>query len=380
MASLGLAALLALLLLVPPIPGESPGRNAASRTRSGAAQLTIRRRGSRLFAVLRLRTGPETEARLKLSLFGQRPYPGARWRAIRRWRLARTLAADGRHELRLQASGAQRTCRRLAACRLRATASIGTAERQLVRLQTRRAVATGLWDPAVAAGRRYARGRLGDVSFAVVDLRSRLRSFEGSRTAPAASTIKAMLLATYLRQRSVRDRPLREDERALLEPMIRVSDNAAAIQVAALVGGDRVERLARAARMRDFHWVGEVGWLGGQSQISARDQARFLHRYDRYVPPRHRRFARRLLGSIVSWQRWGIGSERPAGWQLFFKGGWGINDDGVGTVNHQVAFLERGRCRIALAILTEHNPSTSYGAETLRGIAGRLLHGIGAAP
>lgn len=238
---------------------------------------------------------------------------------------------------------------------------------------------TGFWEPDLDAARRYARHRPGDVSFAIVDLHSRLRGFHKARTAPAASTIKAMLLAAYLRQRSVRNRPLRGDEKALLEPMIRISDNAAGIQVAATVS-ERVRRLARAARMRDFHWEWEPGWLGGQSQISARDQARFFFRYPRYLPKRHRRFARRLLGSIVSWQRWGIATARPPGWRLFFKGGWGISDDGIGTVNHQVAFLERGHCRIALAILTEHNPSAADGIETLRGVSKRLLRGIRRAP
>ena len=238
---------------------------------------------------------------------------------------------------------------------------------------------TGFWEPGVEAARRYARHRPGDVSFAIVDLRSRLRGYRQAHTAPAASTIKAMLLAAYLRQPSVRRRPLRSEDRALLEPMIRASDNAAAIQVAAIVG-ERVERLAWAARMRDFEWVWEPGWLGGQSQISARDQARFLRRYPRYLPKRHRRFARRLLASIVPWQRWGIAAARPRGWRLYFKGGWGIADDGIGTVNHQVAFLERGGCRISLAILTEHNPSTATGAETQRGIAKRLLRGISRAP
>lgn len=235
------------------------------------------------------------------------------------------------------------------------------------------------WKPPVAAARRYARSRLGDVSFAIGGRRTRLRSFHGGRTAPAASTIKAMLLAAYLRQPGVRNRRLREDERALLEPMIRVSDNAAGISVAAIVD-NRVERLARAAGMRDFEWVYEPGWLGGLSQISARDQARFMRRYERYVPGRHRRFARHLLRSVVSWQRWGIASVKPRRWRLYFKGGWGIADDGVGLVNHQIGFIERGRCRLSLAILTEHNPSTAYGAETLRGVAARLLHGIGAAP
>jgi Beta-lactamase enzyme family len=238
---------------------------------------------------------------------------------------------------------------------------------------------TGFWEPDVKAARRYARHRPGDVSFAIVGRHSRLRGFDKTRTAPAASTIKAMLLAAYLRRPSVRRRPLRAEDRALLEPMIRVSDNAAATRVAAIVGA-RVKRLARAAHMRDFRWIWAPGWLGGQSQISARDQARFFLHYPRYLPGRHRRFARHLLASIVPWQRWGVADVRPPGWRLYFKGGWGISDDGVGVVNHQVAFLERGVCRIALAILTEHNPSTATGAETLRGVAKRLLRGIESAP
>jgi Beta-lactamase enzyme family len=378
-APLGLAALLALLLLAPPIGGKPSGRTASSSP-GGGGRLAIRRQGAQLHAVFRLRARADTRAGLVVRLYAQRPHPDAGWRRIRRWLLIRTLPDARPYELRVTARGARATCRRYAACRLRATATSWLPGEPAVRLRAQRPVATGLWEPPIAAARRYARGRLGDVSFAVVDLRSRLRSFEGARTAPAASVIKAMLLVAYLRQRSVRSRALREDERALLEPMIRVSDNAAGIRVAALLGGDRVERLARAARMRDFDWVWAPGWLGGQSQISARDQARFFHRFDRYVPVRHRRFARRLLGSVVSWQRWGIGTAQPRGWRLYFKGGWGIEDDGIGTVNHQVAFLERGRCRLALAVLTEHDPSPGYGTETLEGVSRRLLHGVAAAP
>jgi hypothetical protein len=128
---------------------------------------------------------------------------------------------------------------------------------------------TGFWQPDLEAAQRYARHRPGDVSFAIVGLHSRLRGFRKARTAPAASTIKAMLLAAYLRQPSVRHRPLRAGDRALLEPMIHESDNAAATQVAAIAGA-RVRRLARAARMRDFQWVWEPGWLGGQSYPAGR--------------------------------------------------------------------------------------------------------------
>jgi hypothetical protein len=114
--------------------------------------------------------------------------------------------------------------------------------------------------------------------------------------------------------------------------------------------------------------------IWGNSRICAADQARFLLRLASYVPRRHRAFALRLLGSVARSQRWGLARERPPGWVLYFKGGWG---SGTGAVDHQVALLRRGRRRLALAILTTGSPSHAYAKETLRGVAARLLRGLG---
>ena len=59
-----------------------------------------------------------------------------------------------------------------------------------------------------------------------------------------------------------------------------------------------------------------------------------------------------------------------------FKGGWG---SGTGWVDHQVALLTRGDERVSVAILTYHDGTHAYGLATLRGIAERLLRGLGAA-
>ena len=71
--------------------------------------------------------------------------------------------------------------------------------------------------------------------------------------APSASVVKAMLLVAYLRRDGARERALWPAERALLGPMIRRSDSAAASQVCNVVGTGGLERLARRARMRRFH-------------------------------------------------------------------------------------------------------------------------------
>jgi hypothetical protein len=224
------------------------------------------------------------------------------------------------------------------------------------------------WHPDIAAARRYARARAGEVAFATIDQRGRFRGYRVRSTAPAASVFKVMLLASYLRMRS--HRRLTQDDRALLAPMIRRSDSVAATVVRDVVGVRRIGRLARVAGMRDFRY----NPIWGLSRTSPRDQGRFLYHLQHYIPRGHRAYARYLLSHVVRSQRWGIGRVVPRGWKLFLKGGWG---SGSGRVDHQVALLKRGRRRVALAIFTQFDPDHAYGKRTLRGVAARLLAGLG---
>jgi len=80
------------------------------------------------------------------------------------------------------------------------------------------------WRPDVAAARAWAAQRTGDVSFAV-RTEQRAWSWRATTSYRSASVVKAMLLVAYLRRADVRPRALRAGERALLDPMIRRSDN-----------------------------------------------------------------------------------------------------------------------------------------------------------
>jgi beta-lactamase family protein len=224
------------------------------------------------------------------------------------------------------------------------------------------------WHPHIRQAAAYAATRAGAISFGARTRRG-LRGVGLQRTVPSASVLKPMLLVAYLRRPTVRRRALTAGERALLGPMIRRSDNAAASHVCNIVGTGGLARLAGRVHMHRFHATRP--W--GLSRIDAADQTRFLLHVDRYVPKRHRRYALRLLGSIVPSQRWGIARVRPRGWALYFKGGWG---SGTGWADHQVALLRRGRRRLAIAILITSSPSHDYGKETLRGVAARLLRGL----
>lgn len=222
------------------------------------------------------------------------------------------------------------------------------------------------------AAAKYGRSREGDVSFALSGPGFEL-GYGAAETAPAASVVKVALLVAYLDDEDVRDRPLSEAEESYLRAMITTSDNSAAAVVSELVGDRAVSGLAARVGMEQFQY--QDAW--GLSRTSPADQVALMGQLDRLLPPRHRAFARRILGGVVSSQRWGVWPEAPKGWRLLSKGGWGITDGTrEGVVHHQVGRLERAGDSIDFALLTQDNPDDAYGRETLRGLAVRLFRGL----
>jgi hypothetical protein len=217
----------------------------------------------------------------------------------------------------------------------------------------------------IKAAQRFARSRQGVVAFAVLDQRGqRIRGLRRTTRFRSASVVKAMMLVSVLRRAG--RRRLTDTERARLRPMVTRSDNDTASAIYAEIGAHGLRRVARAAGMRKFSPASP--W--GVSQITAADQVRFFLRIDRLVPRAHRRYARKLLSSIVPGQRWGIAPvARRKRLKIFFKGGW------VPGITHQVALLQRRRDgkRIAVAVLTRNSPSMAYGEQTIEGVAARLL-------
>ena len=222
----------------------------------------------------------------------------------------------------------------------------------------------GAWPPEVSRAENYAGSRKGSVSFALIGPRKGFFSSRSATVVPAASVMKVMFLTAYLRH--ARGRALNDDDRALLRPMITRSANAPATTIANRLGPGPINALARDARMRHFTY--RRPW--GSSSVTAADQARFLYRFERFIPVRHERYARYLLSHVVESQRWGIGELRKPNWRFFFKGGWG---SGSGAVCHQVAFLERDGMRIAVAVMITNSPSHAYATDSLRGVFKRLL-------
>jgi beta-lactamase class A len=213
---------------------------------------------------------------------------------------------------------------------------------------------------------RYARKRGGQVSIAVVDTKGRLRQRDGSRSYASASVVKSMLLAAELQRLDRSSLPLDVGTQGLLKAMVTSSDNDAADAIYRRVGDTGLIDVAKAAGMRRF----TVAGYWGNAQVTAADMARLFSRLDRAVPRTHRRVALALLAAVVPGQRWGVPAAAK-GWTTHFKGGW--RTTGLGQLVHQAALLRRGDRSVALAILTDAQPSQAYGRGTIFGVTARLL-------
>ena len=237
-----------------------------------------------------------------------------------------------------------------------AVAGPGTAQRSQASVRELTSTA------GIRAAQRLARSRQGLVAFAVLDQQDRLRGLLRTQRFNSASVVKAMMMVAILRR--AEGRRLTDRERGLLHPMITRSDNDTASAIYGQIGDHGLTAVARVAGMRKF----TPSSVWGNSQITAADQVRFFIQIDKLVPPAHRRYARKLLSSIVGPQRWGVPPvAKSKGLKTFFKGGW------RSCCVHQVALLERGRSRVALAVLTQGAPSMEYSHQTIARIAKRVL-------
>jgi hypothetical protein len=220
----------------------------------------------------------------------------------------------------------------------------------------------------IARAKRVLASRAGYTSFAVMGSEGRMYGTNVHRRFVSASVVKAMLLVAYLKLVHDEHRALSSQDRSILGPMIQVSSNDAATQAWSRVGDPRLRALARHAGMTDF----SIHGFWTYAMISAADQARFFFEMDRLIPHRFRSYADYLLSHIAGYESWGIPAvARSHGWEVFFKGGW--RGTGRGQLVHQVARLEKGGERIAIAVMTDGDPSMSYGIQTIEAVTRKLV-------
>ncbi len=216
----------------------------------------------------------------------------------------------------------------------------------------------------IAAARDWISDRDGDVAFAVVDTNGKdAGGYREHRPFRLASLSKAIMLVASLRHDPAPD-PATE---ATLTKMITESDNGAAYAIYGQVGAEGMRKVAKAAGLQDYEQGS--GWV--DTRASAWDEARLFSQLETLVPAAGRGLARRLLSSVIPIQRWGIpAAAGPEGWTSYFKGGWLGMDNKLMV---EAAWLEKGKKKWALAVMSDENPSRAYGWDTQKGVTGLLL-------
>ncbi|MFB9358587.1 transglycosylase domain-containing protein [Actinoplanes nipponensis] len=192
--------------------------------------------------------------------------------------------------------------------------------------QVDRSKATGSWkqraDRLDKALDSYAAGA-GEFSVAVVDRRTGHRySYHGGRRQESASVIKVDLLAALLLRAQDSGRELTKAERRRVTKMIRASDNDAASQVYAAVGGadglrEAVERLGLSSTEPAASW--------GLTRTTANDRVKLLAALadpDSALDQDSREFALGLMASVNADQKWGVSAAALPGDRVALKNGW----------------------------------------------------------
>ena len=168
-------------------------------------------------------------------------------------------------------------------------------------------------------------------------------SYGEERAYPAASIVKVSILAALL----VEGRPLGARERELARAMIVRSDNDAATELWAAIGGAPGLDAAH-ARLGLTQTSAEPAW--GLTRTTARDQLTLLRAVFGGPYP----FIRSLMGQVAEGQDWGVSA---AGGEWALKNGWmPMRATGLWVV-HSVG---RAGGRL-IAVLSEGHPTKEAG-------------------
>lgn len=219
--------------------------------------------------------------------------------------------------------------------------------------------------------RSYPATRPSTVSVAVYDARSGATySYRGPAAYDTASIVKVQVLGTLLRQAAAQQRTLTAGERSLASLTIRNSDNDATTQLWNRVGGGA----AVAAFDRSLGLASTVpgpGGYWGLTTTTATDQLRLLRNMaygSTVLSSTDRAYVRSLMGSVVSWQRWGVSGGVPAGVTVELKNGW-LPRATHGWRVHSIGHVQGQGRDCVLAVLSQDDATMDVGVQTLQGVS-----------
>ncbi|MGW1723046.1 serine hydrolase [Streptomyces sp. NPDC002306] len=189
----------------------------------------------------------------------------------------------------------------------------------------------------------------------------------------SASVVKVTVLATLLWDAKKHNRYLTSTENSLATAMITKSDNAATSKLWKQLGLTKIKGFLSAAKMTQTKPGANGYW--GLTQITVTDEQKLLDLVtakNTVLSDSSRDYIQKLMGKVVSSQRWGTPYGVPSGVSVHVKNGW-LQRATQGWRVHSVGTFKGRGHDYTLTVLTHGNSTMNYGITTIQGVA-KVVH------
>ncbi|MFF9031370.1 serine hydrolase [Streptomyces iakyrus] len=189
----------------------------------------------------------------------------------------------------------------------------------------------------------------------------------------SASIVKVTVLATLLWDAKKTNRYLTDRENTLAKAMITKSDNAATTTLWKQLGMTKIKNFLAAAGMTQTKPGANGYW--GLTQITVTDEQKLLKLLtakNAVLSDNSRAYIIKLMGQVVSSQRWGTPYGVPSGVTVAVKNGW-LQRSTNGWRVHSVGAFKGGGHDYVMTVLSHGNSTMNYGITTIQAVA-KVIH------
>ncbi|MFG2900304.1 serine hydrolase [Streptomyces zaomyceticus] len=217
-------------------------------------------------------------------------------------------------------------------------------------------------------------GRAGTVAVGLRDRTTNTTCTLRATTAyDSASVVKVTVLATLLWDAKKTNRYLTARENTLATAMITKSDNTATTSLWNQLGVAKVKGFLAAAGMT--RTVPGSGGYWGLTQINVTDEQKLLSLItarNTVLSDGSRTYILKLMGQVVTSQKWGTPAGAPSSVSVHVKNGW-LQRATRGWRVHSVGAFKGGGHDYTITVLTDGNSSMSYGVNTIQAVS-KVIH------
>ncbi|MEV6834322.1 serine hydrolase [Streptomyces sp. NPDC051133] len=189
----------------------------------------------------------------------------------------------------------------------------------------------------------------------------------------SASTVKVTVLATLLWDAKKHNRYLTTTEQSLATAMITKSDNTATSKLWKQLGLTKIKGFLSAAGMTKTTPGANGYW--GLTQENVTDEQKLLKLVtakNSVLSDNSRAYILKLMGQVVSSQRWGTPAGAPSTVSVHVKNGW-LQRSTHGWRVHSLGTFKGAGHDYMISVLTQDNSTMDYGVTTIQNVA-KVIH------